>query len=390
MIIEIRKAGFVNKGAELMLHATLIYLRQRYPDAVFVMAPGYAGNNKPYYNYFNRTKIGLLQKIWLPVCGIQWGELLNIFPRKLLEMYGVILDKDIDIVIDIAGFAYGDQWGYGQTKELAQSCKRWKKRGTKIILLPQALGPFSSKKIKKLIKVVVDNADLVFSRDHMSFSYLLETVGERRYLDIAPDFTNLLDGVVPNYFTVKPNQYCIIPNCRMLDMTTCDTSSSYLQFMINCTKKLHERGMSPFLLVHEGEKDRNLAEKICGGVCEKLQVIVEDDPLKIKGIIGACDGSIGSRFHGLVSALSQGVPALGTGWSHKYQMLFEEYGFADGLLDITCTNSELEKKIELIVDPRIRVQTQKILLKKSKELREKSEEMWRKVFQVIDRDSTIV
>jgi hypothetical protein len=63
-------------------------------------------------------------------------------PAGIREQYGVVLDKEVNVVLDAAGFAYSDQWGPDLSEELARSSKRWKKQGSKVILLPQAFGPF--------------------------------------------------------------------------------------------------------------------------------------------------------------------------------------------------------------------------------------------------------
>jgi len=151
MIIEIRKAGFVNKGAELMLHAALQKLRTRYPDATFVMAPTPKKAEQPFRKL---VQLGFYPKAWLWRYGIQWGTLANFAPRPLREMYGVVLDREVDVVVDAAGFAYSDQWGEDPCAELAQSTRRWKKNGTRVILLPQALGPFKSEKNRAAMKSV--------------------------------------------------------------------------------------------------------------------------------------------------------------------------------------------------------------------------------------------
>ena len=138
MLIEIRKAGFVNKGAELMLYAALEKMREAYPEAQFCMAPSANNGAAP---FAKRVELGLLQKAWMWRYCFQWGDLAMLSPQKIREMYGIVLDKEIDIVLDAAGFAYSDQWGDRSCQELARSCKRWKKNDTKIILLPQAFGP---------------------------------------------------------------------------------------------------------------------------------------------------------------------------------------------------------------------------------------------------------
>jgi colanic acid/amylovoran biosynthesis protein len=286
-------------------------------------------------------------------------------------------------VLDASGFSYSDQWGFGNSKELAKSCKRWKKNGTKIVLLPQAFGPFTSLKSKDAMKSVADCADLIFARERISYDHLVNVVGERSTIKISPDFTNLLSGSVPENFDSINNRFCIVPNFRMIDKTSKEDSEAYLPFMVKCVKYLLNRNMRPFVLIHEGPDDLMLAEKIRDGSGGVVPIIEESNPLKIKGILAACEGTIGSRFHGLVNALSQGVPSLATGWSHKYQMLFEDYGFSDGLMDVTMSDDDLHKKIDLIVNPQTKDNIKKTITAKSKWLKNKSLNMWSEIFKLL-------
>lgn len=382
MIIEIRKAGFVNKGAELMLHATLHKMKEAYPSARFVMAPSTDSGSAP---YLKRAELGFLQKASLYTFGVQLGGLAALAPAKLREAYGVVLDKDIDIVMDAAGFAYSDQWGPESSEELASSCRRWKKQGTKVILLPQAFGPFTSSKIQEYMKIVVDHTDLIFARDPVSYDHLTRVAGERPHIRMAPDFTNLLEGIVPDRFDRDSNRFCLVPNYRMIDKTSQDKREAYLPFMIRCARYLMKKDQKPFILVHEGADDLRLAEQISDGAGGKLPVIAESHPRKIKGILGACEGTIGSRFHGLVSALSQGVPSLATGWSHKYKMLFQDYAFEEGLMDVTAVHEEIYRKIDLIIDDGSKGKIKSLITVKSEELKVLAEEMWATVFDTLPK-----
>ena len=343
MLIEVRGTGVGNKGAELMLRAVLQKVGGTLPDASFVVAP--SANN-----YLKRAELGLYQKVWLQRYKVQWGKLGWMIPKKLRLCFGLVLDEEIDIILDASGFLYSDQWGESPSLIMASCVRNWKKRGAKVILLPQAMGPFTSRRIRKAFAFVIDNADLIFPRDDISYKHVTDLVGERDNICQAPDFTNIVSGTVPDNPEKYQGRFCLIPNYYMIDKTSEGQSRLYPSFCATCIRLLIESGHEPFVLVHGGERDLRLAEKIVCESDEDIEIIKETDALRIKGILGLCSGVIGSRFHGLVNALSQGVPALATGWSHKYEMLFKEYAIPGSCLSVSIEPETLNKQIERIIN----------------------------------------
>lgn len=388
MIIEIRKTNFINKGAELMLHAIIDKLRSKYPEAKLVMAPD---NNRIGYpsgkDYLNRAKLGLYQKIHFRKYGIAWDTLFEFVPKQIRDRFGMIVDSEVDIVLDAAGFGYGDQQGITNTVGTSLDIKRWKKRGTKVILMPQALGPFENKKIKDSFKIILELADKVFARDTISYGHCTNLNVKNNNLSISPDFTNLLSGNVPLDFDQDNNKVCIVPNIRMMDKTSKEESNAYPIFVSKCLKQLVEQKMKPFFLIHEGKEDLELAHKIIklADIDTNINIIIEEDPLKIKGIVSTCDAMIGSRFHGIVSALSQGVPTIVTGWSHKYEMLLADYNFKEGLLSVTASDDQINESLSNIININKREIAGKKIKASSILEKEKAENMWKEIFLLIDQ-----
>lgn len=382
MIIEIRRAGFVNKGAELMLRSILERLQKTYPNAIFTMAPSPNNGSQPFRKIVDA---GMYPKAALMYrTGILSGRIAKIIPKRLREMYGIILDQEVDVVIDAAGFAYSDQWEEKPTVELAQSVKLWRKQGTTVIMMPQALGPYENTRVRDAIKRAANNVDLIMPRDSVSYKYLTDVTGERDNIRQYPDFTNLISGSVPDSFDVANHGVCLVPNYRMIDKTTDENSRAYLPFMIRCATRLLADGSKPFILIHEGAQDQWLADEISKAV-GGLPILVESDPLKIKGVLGVSRATIGSRFHGLVSALSQGVPSLATGWSHKYHELMKDYAYPEGMVSLTATNEELERKIQMLTNPESNAEIALRLQERSTQLKQRTEQMWREVIALIDR-----
>jgi colanic acid/amylovoran biosynthesis protein len=371
-MIEIKGVDFINKGAELMLYAIVYRLKKMLNNCDMVLVP-----RIPFYK--NQAELGLYQKIWVYRYNIQWGYFAGIIPSKIRKLYGLVTDSEISAVLDASGFGYSDQWGDANIILSAKAIKKWKRQKTKIILLPQAFGPFTSLKSKEAMKIIIENADLIYARDVISYEHILNLSGERSYIKMAPDFTNLVEGILPGNFNVEKHRFCVIINMRMVDKSPQDVSSNYISFMVKCIDYLNKRQCSPFILCHEGVRDKELAKEIVAQTHRCIDIVDENNPIHIKGIIGACKGLISCRFHGLVSGLSQGVPALGAGWSHKYEKLFEDYLFPQGLLSVVASDKEIRETIDLVIDEESNAIIRKQLIDTSNKQKGLTNLMWDEV-----------
>ncbi len=338
MNVELIGGGFVNKGGELMTVAAREMVKAWNPAHRLYM-PLNAGTRS------ERAAAGFGTALQLD------SNRLPLIRRLLLASGRVtprnrwlIAESDVDVVLDISGFAYSDSWGSRTAARRAASYRRLRKRGATIVLMPQAFGPFTDETIRAAVRSLISTASLVFARDPVSLHYLQELGDLPTSVHCAPDFTNLLvpeeDGSAP----ALPAPVTVVPNVRMLDKTDDDESANYLNFMKICIEHLAE-SVGSYILIHE-TRDYELAQQIAGSVRVPVEVVVETDPMMLKRYLGASSFVVGSRYHALVSALSQGVPVLAAGWSHKYETLLDEYDQAHNLMPVDAAVSTIVDRLD--------------------------------------------
>ncbi len=347
MLIEIKGTGSHNKGAEMMLLTILQELRRRMPDAKYTVAPEYGVCE---YGFYSRLQ--LYPKAWLQYRNIQFAPLAGLIPARVRKAFGLVLDRETDAVLDASGFAYSDQWGTRPTQLMAGYVESWRKQGKKIILLPQAFGPFKSDANVRNMRRIITASNLIYARDQISLQALKAIAPGQEKIHLAPDFTVLFEGVVPEYYNREKHRICIVPNTRMLDKT--GSAGDYIALIRKGITYFQDHGMTPFFLIHGGEEDLRLADEINRQLSSTIEIVNESDPYLIKGMIKSAAGVFGSRFHSLASALYSGTVAIGTGWSHKYEQLFKGFSFADGLLDLKTDDDVLYRRLDLIVKPELR------------------------------------
>ncbi|MGB1292195.1 MAG: polysaccharide pyruvyl transferase family protein [Pseudoalteromonas sp.] len=381
MIIEIKNVQFVNKGAELMLRAILQQLNIHFPDAEICLAHN---ANSPHNK---RVAIGAYKKVNLRKNIIDFNRFFYFVPafirRYLKSRFGIVFEVDVDVVLDASGFGYGDQWSDLIMQQVACEVSRVQRLGKKYIFMPQSLGPFTREKNKKYAQKAFSNASLVFAREKPSYDHITCLIENHNNLFKAPDFTNLLEADTHIDYTHFKDSIIVIPNSKMLSNKNKDIwwRDNYISVIVSLIEQSFKVGEKVIILNHSGADDALICAKIKEQLSRPCEIVEPSDAIMVKSLIGVGKLVISSRFHGCVSAFSQGVPCIGTGWSHKYLELFSEYESTSKLLRTHIDKSELEA---IIVDSiennqMIRLKQKSCVLK----YKLQTESMWKKVFSVI-------
>ncbi|MDW8078402.1 MAG: polysaccharide pyruvyl transferase family protein [Thermoguttaceae bacterium] len=373
-MILLHGTGTHNKGAELMAVAVLQHFRSRPNPPQFVVPANFGP-------YPDRARYGL----WTLLAERRLGraKLVTLLAhRSFCRKYGLVHEREIRAVLDASGFAFGDQHGPEPTERMADQCRRWKRQGKIIILLPQAFGPFSSSRIRKAFRQLVNSCDLVFPRDPDSYKHVTDVAGQQPYIHIAPDFTPVIEGMPPVGWRLPDRTLLVVPNRRMIDKTDSSTSSRYVPFLADVIQLATGLDLRPALLVHSPE-DKELVEPINRLAGRQLSVLEEPCPVRLKGILAQAYAVVSSRFHALVGALSQAVPAFAIGWSHKYARLMDEFGCPAAIAEVGDLVSVRRWLEEVLTDgDSLRCQ----LSQRMAEIAQRIQAMWNLVDQTLGFD----
>ena len=377
--IQIDGTNRLNKGAELMLVAVLEQIEKNAPDAhVYYNATGNLGDMQNYPGLKVKQRLSLKYSRFP-------SAVLNRLHISNLHFTNKKAIKGMDVILDASGFQFSDQWDYSKERLdiLENYYKKLKGQGAKIILLPQALGPFETASGKRMMDIVAKYVDILVAREKISYDYALKAGVPQDKLWLNTDFTLLVKATAPQKYEYLKNGVCIIPNKKMVTHTSAK-SNEYLNLLKGSISFLLEKGEKPFLLNHEGVGDLALCDEVNSAFDNKLDLITDLNAKEVKGIIGQSLLTISSRFHGVASALNQGVPCLATSWNHKYEMLFKDFGLGDMILNIAGSQENTDLKISKALEERETIA--KRLKENKKELSQSIEKMWVGIWKFIYAD----
>ncbi|RUO62614.1 polysaccharide pyruvyl transferase family protein [Pseudidiomarina insulisalsae] len=375
LTVEVKGISFANRGAELMLSAVKEQFMRRGIDAHIVVEPN--------GNYIRRCRYEVWQKPQLILKRVNVLKPLAWLPKSLRRRLGIITDSEIDVVLDASGFSYGDFWPHKVAWDrLAKPIKQLKRRGVPVIVLPQALGPFTHTASAKPFRRILKYADLIFARDAQSLSYARALSCRSDNLFYCPDFTCLVAPQGIPELTPPKNAVCFITNEKMA--ATAERKQAYLDWMISLVQATLRSGHQAYFVNHGGSADATLAQHIIASVGAPVALLEAENAKQTKWLIGQARVVVGSRYHAVVSALSQRIPVVATSWSHKYQALLNDYESSESLFACDETDAASARLNKLLSDNALYEREQQKLQICAEQQKSLSEAMWQQVFELLE------
>lgn len=377
MRIQIDGTNTQNKGAELMLYAILEQIQKKDPNAEIVINSINADCKRI------KTNLNINKPLRLEYAKYIWSLLLHMhLPYTYFS--GFYPDKGIDILLDGSGFKLGDQWERKSDylNMLENYYKKLKRCGTKIVLLPQALGPFNSDSGKKSAEILNKYADIIIAREEFSRKNLIDANISAEKILQYPDFTNTVKGIFPDNYSTA-GKVCIIPNKKMITHSTLK-AGDYLKSLCEMIEEMQKMGKEVFLLNHEGDEDLKICHLINKQFNNQLFIANNLDAKQIKAVIGRSFMVFSSRYHGVASALNQSVPCLASSWSFKYQLLFNDFGLTDQIIDLNGNKSDWINKIHSYLDSSYNKQMRLFLESKNTSISKTTVDMWNEIWDRLD------
>ena len=340
-----------NRGAEAMLVTTIGQIRHRYPSARFQVFSYYPKRDQAIctdqnIQFYNCQPLNLALKI-VPLALFSW-----LFSWVGLRVPDRWVGQEVralrrsDLLCDIGGITFCD----GRVIFLlfnVLSLLPAMLLGIPVIKLSQAMGPFRHPINRFFSWQILSRCKMIFARGNVTARHLQELNLDSSNWQLASDVAfsyessfsltreneGPINKIEQQLLNDRQNSFCnvtVIPSSLLLQK-----SADYVTKMSDLILELSKQGFHVLMLpnaTREGsEKARNNDIVVIQQIKNKVTrqnpslsetVVAVDFDLNTEGIrrlMRHTDLVVTSRFHGMVAAMSESIPVVVIGWSHKYK-----------------------------------------------------------------------
>lgn len=385
-----------NRGAEAMVTTTMARIRERRPDAGFLLLSYYPQRDRALLDA-PRTTVAtatpmhqlLVQTPWALLCwatrklGLRWPD--RVLPAAVREV------RACTALLDVSGISFHD----GRLGVLVYNvfCI-WPAllHGVPVVHLSQARGPFRHPLNRWLSKRFLGACRYSFARGRATAAHM-ETLGLpadrwRIAADIAFGFRTGDSVTDEGADRIRPAldrmdaaraagraTVALSPSSVVLGKTR-EAGIDYTGLLARAVLHLRDAGHHVLVLpnaTRAGDNGlRNNDIPVIATIRDEVGRLAPDalrddttwieqdvNTDAIRALIAPCRLLITSRFHAMVAGLSLGVPVFVVGWSHKYGEVLEMFGCQDDAIDFAQLDTNLlpaiDRALGLEADRRARI-----------------------------------
>jgi colanic acid/amylovoran biosynthesis protein len=281
---------------------------------------------------------------------------LNLGKKIIENNHWLKMISDADIAVAVSGGdSFSDIYGLNRFFYVTLPQLLIIIMGSKLILLPQTIGPFKGRLSKKIAKFIMHHAEIIYSRDidgtyeAKSVLKLTDNNSKVRFchdmgfvvephrpkaIDLIDDNENILVSTNRPLIGFNVSGLLLLGGYNKNNMFNLKVNyQTLIESIIKNLIEVHQANvlLVPHVFGSQEESDSFAAREIYESLKDKYRdrlfcVRGLYDQNKIKYIIGGCDFFIGSRMHACIGALSQSIPAIGVSYSEKFIGVFESIG----------------------------------------------------------------
>ncbi|OHB75184.1 MAG: hypothetical protein A2Z34_01635 [Planctomycetes bacterium RBG_16_59_8] len=366
--IIVTGGGFFNKGGEAMTFVTIDLLKKKFPGkniVLFVLPIDFdksEGEKSKYgftmlpWDFTNKFEILVGQSPFLV------GK--NRYKRHEKQIVNAL--ENAFLMVDISGYALSSQWGWRKSVSYMINVVLAGKYALQHLILPQSIGPFEYERLYKtpiesLLKNFLGWPKKIYIREDDGLKWIRpfthRNIEKHRDLVLQPHRINPLNifkshsATDLREFSIAENSMGVIPNQRVMERVREGEMMNAYRRLIALALLRMER----IYIVKHSNDDKDICVKIKNLFAsnDRVVLVVDDlNCLETENIIKQFRFVIASRYHSIVFAYKNAVPALVIGWAVKYRELLENFGQAQYFVD--CRESleinVLEGKMNALLD----------------------------------------
>lgn len=301
------------------------------------------------------------------------GEKLSSRMTRTNKWINAIRHADLAVAVS-GGDSFSDIYGLGRFFYVYLPQLLVVALGTKLVLLPQTIGPFRTGLARRLAKQLMQRAQRVYSRDRAGVREAQSMLGgESGRAHFCYDLGFILEPRQPRQHddldelaSLKRSGRALVGlnASGLLLMGGYDRSNAFdlkidyrkfieetIEFLVSV--KDAEVVLIPHVFGEQAESDSTVSVSIYEALKDRYPgrlacVRGNYDQNEIKYIVGKCDFFVGARMHACIAALSQGIPTIGIAYSQKFLGVFETVGA--GLLVADPRHLTTEQILQVIDD----------------------------------------